>query len=101
MEEQQKVADFAEEHELQGEAVFRILDLAAEVGEIAADATKSTDYGMSPEDLEIKSDEIGDALFSLLLVAESLEVDAGDALDEALEKYRTRMSETGSASSST
>ena len=56
---------------------------------------------MSPEDLEIKSDEIGDALFSLLLVAESLEVDAGDALDEALEKYRTRMSETGSASSST
>ena len=44
MEEQQKVADFAEEHELQGEAVFRILDLAAEVGEIAADATKSTDY---------------------------------------------------------
>ena len=99
MKEQRKVADFAEKHELQGEAAFRILDLAAEVGEIAADATKSTDWGTSPEDLEIKSDEIGDALFSLLLVAESLEVDAGDALDEALEKYQARITETGSASS--
>jgi len=80
MKEQRKVADFAEEHELQGEIAHRILNLEAEVGEIAADATKSTDWGVSPENLEVKSDEIGDALFSLLLVAESLEVDAGEAL---------------------
>ena len=99
MKEQRKVADFAEEHELQGEIAYRILDLEAEIGEIAADATKSTNWGTSPEDLEIKSDEIGDALFSLLLVAESLEVDAGEALDEALEKYQARIAETGSASS--
>ena len=99
MKEQRKVADFVEEHELQGEIAYRILDLEAEIGEIAADATKSTNWGTSPEDLEIKSDEIGDVLFSLLLVAESLEVDAGKALDEALEKYQARITETGSASS--
>ena len=42
MKEQQKVAEFVDDHELQGDPVFQILDLAAEVGEIAADATKST-----------------------------------------------------------
>lgn len=101
MKEQQKVAEFVDDHELQGDPVFQILDLAAEVGEIAADATKSTSWGASPEALEIKSDEIRDALFSLLVVAESLEIDAEDALDEALEKYRTRISETGDPSSDT
>jgi NTP pyrophosphatase (non-canonical NTP hydrolase) len=99
MDEQQKVADFIQEHEMQNEPSFLILDLAAEVGEIAADATKSTSWGASPDNLDVKSDEIGDALYSLLAVAESLDIDAGDALDEALEKYRSRIEETGNASS--
>jgi NTP pyrophosphatase (non-canonical NTP hydrolase) len=99
MDEQQKVADFIQEHEMQNEPSFQILDLAAEVREIAADATKSTSWGASPDELTVKSDEVGDALYSLLAVAESLDIDAGDALDEALEKYRSRIEETGSASS--
>lgn len=45
------------------------------------------------------SDELGDALFSLLAVAESLEIDASEALDEALEKYETRIATKGDASS--
>lgn len=99
MDEQQKVSNFIQEHEMQDEPAFRILDLAAEVGEIAADATKSTSWGTSPDELDVKSDEVGDALYSLLAVAESLDIDAGDALDESLEKYRNRIEETGSASS--
>lgn len=99
MEEQRKVAEFMDEHEMRGEPAFQILDLASEVGEIAADATKSTRWGQSPDDLDVNSDELGDALFSLLAVSESLDVDAADALDEALEKYRSRIRETGSASS--
>lgn len=99
MDEQQKVAEFIQEHEMQSEPSFLILDLAAEVGEIAADATKSTSWGTSPDELDVKSDEVGDALYSLLAVAESLDIDAGDALDEALEKYRRRIEETGNASS--
>ena len=54
---------------------------------------------MAQSDLDIATDEIGDALFSLLAVAESLDVDAGDALDESLAKYEARIDETGSASS--
>lgn len=99
MDEQRKVSEFAAEHELEGKPAFRILDLAAEVGEIAADATKSTGWGTKPDGLAVETDEIGDALFSLLLVAESLDIDAGEALDEALKKYEHRITETGSASS--
>jgi NTP pyrophosphatase (non-canonical NTP hydrolase) len=99
MEEQRVVAAFVEEHELNGEPAFRILDLVAEVGEIAADAAGSTDYGVEPDALDVETDEIGDALFSLLAVAHSLDIDAGDALDESLEKYERRIADTGSASS--
>ena len=99
MNEQQRVAAFVDEHDLHGEPAFRVLDLAAEVGEIAADAAESTDWGTEPAELAIATDEIGDALFSLLAVAESLDVDAGDALDESLAKYEARINETRSASS--
>jgi NTP pyrophosphatase (non-canonical NTP hydrolase) len=99
MKEQRTVAAFIEKHELDGEPAFRILDLTAEVGEIAADATDSTEYGAEPDALDIETDEIGDVLFSLLAVAESLDIDAGDALDESLEKYEQRITATGSASS--
>ena len=99
MEQQRAVSAFIEEHELKGEPAFRILDLAAEVGEIAADAADSTNYGLEPDALDIETDEIGDALFSLLALAHSLDLDAGDALDESLEKYERRIADTGSASS--
>ena len=99
MEEQQKVAEFIEMHDLDGTTEFRILDLVSEVGEIAKDATKSTGYGVEPENLSVKKDEIGDVLFSLLAVAESLEIDAGDALETALKKYERRIESKGDPSS--
>jgi NTP pyrophosphatase (non-canonical NTP hydrolase) len=95
MDAQRKVAEFFAEHDIEGEPAYQILDLASEVGEIAKDAADSTDYGAAPEELDVKSDELGDALFSLLAVAESLDVDADVALDEALAKYEARIEETG------
>lgn len=99
MKEQEKVAEFIDEQDLEGTTAFQILDLAAEIGEIAADAAKSANYGTEPENLDVKEDEIGDALFSLFAVAESLDIDAGEALEAALEKYRRRIEETGDAGS--
>ncbi|WP_414837737.1 MazG nucleotide pyrophosphohydrolase domain-containing protein [Candidatus Nanosalina sp. VS9-1] len=99
MKEQEKVAEFIQKHELDGTAEFRILDLVSEVGEVAKDATESAGYGERPEKLDVKKDEIGDVFFSLLAVAESLDIDAEEALDEALEKYRSRISEKGSPTS--
>lgn len=96
---QRRVAAFAAEQGYDGDPAYRLLDLAAEVGELAADATKSTGWGDDPEALAVSEDEVGDALFSLLLLAETLDVDAGDALDAALSKYRQRIEDTGDASS--
>ena len=95
MKPQRKVETFLAEHEMDADPAYRILDLASEVGELAKDANESTDYGASPEELDVNADELGDALFSLLAVAESLDVDAEAALDEALAKYEERIEATG------
>lgn len=97
--EQEKVREFIEEHNLEGTTAFRILDLMAEIGEIASDAAKSADYGLNEEELEVKKDEIGDAFFSLLAVSSNLGIDAEEALNKSLEKYESRISGSGSPGS--
>ena len=75
MDEQQKVASFIEEHEMEAPSAYRLLDLVSELGEVAKDTAESTGYGESPEELHINSDEIGDVLFSLLALADAVEVE--------------------------
>ncbi|WP_394741032.1 MazG nucleotide pyrophosphohydrolase domain-containing protein [Natronococcus roseus] len=100
MEDQQRrVAAFVDDHDLETPPTYRLLDLVSEVGELAKDANESTAYGAEPDDIEISSDEVGDVLFALLALADDLEIDAGEALEEALEKYERRLEEDGSASS--
>jgi len=93
--EQDQVAEFMEEHELGGTTAFRVLDLVSEVGEVAKDATKTAEYGEKPEELEVKKDEIGDVLFSLLAVSNDLDIDAEEAFEEAMEKYERRINGGG------
>lgn len=92
---QQEVRDFSRTKNLEGTTTFRIMDLVAEVGEIVKDATKSADYGMSEEELKVKEDELGDALFSLCMVANDLDIDLEEALVKAMEKYEARIEEKG------
>ncbi len=99
MNEQNRVAAFVDEHEWETELAYRVVDLQSEVGEIAAEVTTSTGYGSNPEDADIAADEIGDALFALLAVAESADVDASHALETAISKYERRIEETGDAGS--
>ncbi|WP_049924496.1 MazG nucleotide pyrophosphohydrolase domain-containing protein [Halopiger djelfimassiliensis] len=91
MDEQRRVADFVARHGLETPPEYRLLDLTSEVGELAKDAAESTGYGDTPADLEISADELGDALFALLALADSLEIDASEALEDALEKYERRL----------
>lgn len=98
-ERQQQVAEFVETYDLETPPAFRLLDLVSEVGELAKDANESTDYGASPAELSIASDELGDALFALLAVADALEIDADAALEEALEKYERRLEDEESPGS--
>lgn len=92
---QKEAVNFAEENELDAPTEFRALDFVSEAGEIIKDITKSADYGENPEGMDVKSDEIGDLLFSLFLLADSLDIDAEDAFEEAMQKYRQRVEEKG------
>ena len=99
MNPQEKVQEFMNENGFGGSKEYAILDLASEVGEIAADATKSAEWGREPQNLEVKEDELGDVMFSLLALANELDMDAFKALNTAMEKYERRIEETGDPSS--
>jgi NTP pyrophosphatase (non-canonical NTP hydrolase) len=99
MDAQDRVAAFVDEHDLAADPAYRVLDLAAEVGEVAADAAESSGYGADPGALAVDEDELGDALFALLATAEALDVDAGAALEASLAKYERRLAASGSAGS--
>jgi len=76
------------------------LDLVSEVGEVAKEVLLATDYGRRPPQFRPElAGELGDALYSLLALAEACGVDAGSALDAALAKYQRRLAEQGKAGS--
>ena len=92
---QQEVAQFFEKHDLEGDPAYRLIDLVSEIGEIASETAKTTSYGLEPEQLNISRDELGDAAFSLLALANSLEVELESCLEEAIEKYEGRIQSSG------
>lgn len=92
---QDRVAMFIDDHDLEAPPAYRTLDLAAEVGEMAAAVTASTSYGAAPEEATVPADELGDALFALLALAEGLDIEAEAALESALSKYEARIDAGG------
>ena len=93
---QRRVTDFARQHDLLHDPTTHALDLVSEVGEVAKEVLLSTDYGRRASQPRPRlADELGDVLYSLLTLAEACGVDAGDALDAALEKYEHRLAERG------
>lgn len=95
------VKDFCLKHKLCSSKNARLLDLVSETGELAKEFLKITAYGQ--KDDFIKNDslmlEFGDVLFSLLALANSLEIDTRVALDMALAKYDKRIKNKNSPSS--
>lgn len=99
MENQECVAEFIEEQDLEAPPAYRLLDLVSEVGELSKDAVESTAYGHEPGEIDVATDEVGDVLFSLYALAEALDIDAGEALEVGLSKYDGRIREDGAPSS--
>ena len=98
---QRQAADFAARYGLRHGPAVHALDLVSEVGEVAKELLLATDYGTRPyRPRPALAGELGDALYSLLLLAESCDVRAGDALVAALDKYRARLAARGAAGSS-
>ena len=99
MNSQQHVKQFCEEHNMLSPTEFRTLDLVSEIGEVAKEILKMTNYGTKPlnKNNDIKL-ELGDAYFSLLALANTLDVDLEEALEQVLEKYNTRLKKGGAGS---
>jgi len=97
---QRRVADLARQHDLWHDPVIHALDLVSEVGEVAKEILLDTEYGRrTPRPGSDLAVELGDALYSLLALAEVCGVDAAQALEAAMEKYRRRLAERGAAGS--
>jgi NTP pyrophosphatase (non-canonical NTP hydrolase) len=97
---QRSVRGFVEAHGLEASAEVRLLDLLSEVGELAKEALKVSEYGHraftpTPD----WQDELGDALFSLFCLANETGVDVEQALHGALQKYERRLAAGGDAGS--
>ena len=99
MDEQDRVSAFLDANDLHAPPAHRVLDLVSETGELAKNVNVATGYGDHPEKATVEKDELGDALFCLLALADELDIDASDALDTALEKYEGRIADSGSAGS--
>lgn len=97
---QERTRDLMERHGLGHTPQNHALDLMSEVGEVAKSLLLASDYGRSPLELSpALSEELGDAFYSLVALAESLDVDLDTALDGALAKYEARLALQGHAGS--
>ena len=98
-ETQRRIKGFCEKHNMSTSPEHMVLDAMSELGEVAKEVLKMTDYGTKPAEPreELKS-ELGDLLFALMTIANSLDIDMQEALDLVLEKYEKRLKK-GSAGS--
>ena len=97
---QKKVAEFLKKHQLEASVEARLIDLLAEVGEVAKETLKGSDYGKGNfHQTPAWEEELGDVFFSLVCLANSTDVDLEKALENALAKYEKRLGEKGDAGS--
>ncbi len=88
---QEKINKFCKDKNLDSTLEIKVLDLVSEVGEVSKEIIKGTDYGKKDFKItENTESEIGDVLFSLITIANQLDVDLEIALEKVLEKYQKR-----------
>ena len=97
---QAKVRAFVAKHNLVHANEISVLDLVSEVGEVAKEILKGINYGKKPfKKTEETKEEIGDLFYSLITLANTLEIDLEEALNLVLNKYEERMKNSKSAGS--
>ena len=93
---QKTINDFTIKYNLGGSIETRFIDLSSEVGELGKEILEGTDYGAKKfEGTDNLESEIGDALFSLVSVANCAEINLESALKNVLRKYEDRFNAKG------
>ena len=89
---QKKVQLFCKKNNLSSSIEHRVLDIVSEIGELSKEILKASNYGKSSyvynENIKL---ELGDVLFSLIILANSLDVNLDVALEAVLQKYEKRI----------
>lgn len=97
---QEEVNELIKKYNLESSVEIRFIDLISELGELGKEILKGNDYGKkdfcNTENLE---SEIGDTFFSLICVANGLNIDLKKALDSVLAKYENRFVNNGNIGS--
>ena len=97
---QEKIKIFCKKYKLSTPIEYKILDTMSELGELSKEILRSSDYGKNKIELNHKIKlELGDVLFSLITIANSLDVDLNKSLNEVLEKYIERIKKGSSPDS--
>ena len=82
---QQQVKDFCQTHQLDTPLEFRMLDLISELGEVAKEILKTSNYGNRKFHLQPEfSDELSDVFFSLITATNQCDIDLEEALQQAI-----------------
>lgn len=93
---QEKVNELIKKYNLESSTEIRFIDLVSEIGELGKEILKGNDYGkknfFNTDNIEF---EVGDVFFSLICVANDLNIDLTKALDKVLNKYENRFSNNG------
>lgn len=98
---QQRAAIFAENHNGTHSPSVYALDLLSELGEVAKEILQATDYGQRPfAPTPHLTAELGDALYSLCLLASAADIDLETAFTQTLHKYEQRWQNKGHLGSS-
>lgn len=97
---QNKVRLFTDEKGLNIPLEVRMMDLVAEIGEMAKEILKQTNYGKkSFKGNEDWLGEMGDVFFSLICLANTTEIDLEEGINRVLDKYQKRFEDKGSIGS--
>ncbi|MBI4099321.1 MazG-like family protein [Candidatus Parcubacteria bacterium] len=98
-EAQDKIRLFCETHRLASSPEHRLLDVVSEIGEVAKEILTATDYGKRPiAPREETRSEIGDAFYSLIALANALDINLEKTLELVLMKYERRLAHGGAGS---
>lgn len=92
---QDRVSALIDAYHLNTDIQVRTLDLVSEVGELAKEVLKGSEYGRKVyEHTPYVQEELGDCLFSLLALFHALNQQPEQALELVIQKYTQRFAQS-------
>ena len=97
---QKTAGEFVRRYNLETSVESRYIDLVSEVGEFGKEILNGNNYGKSNlHPTENMVQELGDVIFSLACIANTLKLDMEECVLAALEKYKKRYEKSGEVGS--